>query len=308
MKLKKEETEGILKTVASEVIDPQYAALTSQIEAKQEALAKLRYQEDDSDAEQNPQIKSFLSAIDLGDDSDDEARSKQLSEQCEPEEPEADAERNKPWTLLYHALLCVEKLMQHQDLKLVLDSLVRMELPQRLVAFAQHHRNYWVRLISQRLLGLIFEASSSVKNRDLLTVLGLQVPEQLVDFTFDLINSLFKPIYTEELRQQVVKNLEFLMLALLGHSKSTEIPFDKLFRKISFIGRKMMFDIKTSKDRLETILVFYSKAVELFVSKDATAVLSAICGPVLELVYRTYTDDQYERGTPIKDMSIELVE
>ena len=43
-------------------------------------------------------------------------------------------------------------------------------------------------------------------------------------------------------------------------------------------------------------------------SKSETEVLKQICGPILELAYRTYTDEQYERGTVIKDLSIELVE
>ena len=36
--------------------------------------------------------------------------------------------------------------------------------------------------------------------------------------------------------------------------------------------------------------------------------LEKLCHPILELVYRTYTDDQYARGTPVKDLSIEIVE
>ena len=36
--------------------------------------------------------------------------------------------------------------------------------------------------------------------------------------------------------------------------------------------------------------------------------LEAVCGPILELVYRIYTDEQYAGGTPVKDCSIEIVE
>jgi hypothetical protein len=36
--------------------------------------------------------------------------------------------------------------------------------------------------------------------------------------------------------------------------------------------------------------------------------MKLVCGPVLELVYRTYTDEQYEKGSSIKDLSIEIVE
>jgi hypothetical protein len=69
-----------------------------------------------------------------------------------------------------------------------------------------------------------------------------------------------------------------------------------------------MLDIKTAQDRLETILQFYHLTVQLLLSKDDTETLKAICGPILELVYRTSTDEQYKRGTAIKDQSIEIVE
>ena len=48
--------------------------------------------------------------------------------------------------------------------------------------------------------------------------------------------------------------------------------------------------------------------MQFLLAKSQTKVVQAICAPVLELVYRTYTDEQYERGSVIKDQSIELVE
>ena len=38
---------------------------------------------------------------------------------------------------------------------------------------------------------------------------------------------------------------------------------DKIFAKVSFIGRKLMLDIRSSIDRLETILCFLKVSVEL---------------------------------------------
>ena len=69
-----------------------------------------------------------------------------------------------------------------------------------------------------------------------------------------------------------------------------------------------MFDINTSKDRLETILQFFNLSTQLLINKEAKEVLKDVCGPMLELVYRTYTDDQYQRGSQVKDLSIEIVE
>lgn len=43
---------------------------------------------------------------------------------------------------------------------------------------------------------------------------------------------------------------------------------DKLFRKASYIGRRVMLDIKTSKDRLEAILKFFKLALQLLKETD----------------------------------------
>jgi len=48
----------------------------------------------------------------------------------------------------------------------------------------------------------------------------------------------------------MVKNLIFLTNYLLKADQDI-LP---LFKKVSFIGRKVMLDIKTSEDRLKTIL------------------------------------------------------
>jgi len=86
-------------------------------------------------------------------------------------------------------------------------------------------------------------------------MLGLDVPEQLVDFTYSLINCLNKPVSSEDMKNQIIKNLIFLVSALNSKQLAgLPVEIDKLFRKISYIGRKAMLDIKTSKDQLETIL------------------------------------------------------
>jgi len=33
-----------------------------------------------------------------------------------------------------------------------------------------------------------------------------------------------------------------------------------------------------------------------------------VAAPILELVYRTYTDEQYLSGTKVKDLSLEIVD
>jgi len=57
------------------------------------------------------------------------------------------------------------------------------------------------------------------------------------------------------MKNQIIKNLIFLAQALLAMQQNgLHVEMDKLFRKLSYIGRKAMLDIKTSKDQLETIL------------------------------------------------------
>lgn len=41
--------------------------------------------------------------------------------------------------------------------------------------------------------------------------MGFDIPEQINQFIFDLANSLVKNLKTEEMREQIVKNLIFLL-------------------------------------------------------------------------------------------------
>ena len=68
-----------------------------------------------------------------------------------------------------------------------------------------------------------------------------------------------------------------------------------------------MLDIKTSKDRLEAILKFFKLALQLTKSLDPTCdeplLIKNSCGPILELVYRTSTDEQYQSMVSIRELS-----
>jgi len=66
------------------------------------------------------------------------------------------------------------------------------------------------------------------------------------------------------MKNQIIKNLIFLVQALISQNDNGQtVEIDKLFRKVSFIGRKAMLDIRTSKDQLETILQFFNVSFEL---------------------------------------------
>jgi hypothetical protein len=196
-------------------------------------------------------MKNFLRAIQLLDDeASDQGQAEDVADEVDPESQS----NEKQWTLLYHALSCVEKVLENQDKKAAVAVCTSLGLPKHLLLFVQYHQSYWVRLICQRLLGHMFSNQRESKG-DLILMLGLDVPEQLVDFTYCLINCLNKPVSSEDMKNQIIKNLIFLVSALNSNQLAgLPVEIDKLFRKISYIGRKAMLDIRTSKDQLETIL------------------------------------------------------
>jgi len=253
-------------------------------------------------------MKNFLQAIQLLDEEGDDHGPTQEDLEAADDDPERQS-NNKQWTLLYHAFSCVEKLIENQDKKSTIAMCTELGLPKHLLLFAQYHQSYWIRLVCQRLLGHIFSSQRESKG-DLIMMLGLDVPEQLVNFTYDFINCLNKPIYQEEMKNQIIKNLIFLAQAMISKQQEDEATPEvtKLFRKISYIGRKAMLDIRTSQDCLETILQFFQASFALKVGEGGTDFMKLVCGPVLELFYRTYTDEQYAKGSIIKDVSLEIVE
>ena len=97
---------------------------------------------------------------------------------------------------MYHGLVSIEKLLENQDKRTVLVELKRLRIAEQVILLAQYHSNYWIRLLSQRLIGHLFAAQLQLKE-NLTSVLGLDIPEQQVDFTFKLINCLKKSVQSE---------------------------------------------------------------------------------------------------------------
>lgn len=177
-------------------------------------------------------------------------------------------------------------------------------IPRGLFLLARRHHSYWIRLISHRLLGHIFAYQREAKV-NLVSLIGLDIPEQLVELNYDLIEGLRKPVYTQDMQDQLVKNLLFLFNSLVEQSRGPKakaeiksaFKVDKLFKKASYIGRRVMLDIKSSQDRLEAILKFFKLSLQLAKTLDSdneeNPLTKECCGPILELVYRTSTDEQY---------------
>ena len=73
----------------------------------------------------------------------------------------------------------------------------------------------------------------------------------------------------------------------------------------------MMLNVSKAKDRLAHILLFFQVSFHLFTEHHGATAdngsTRAVLPSVLELVYRVYTDDQYDGSAP-KSLSIELID
>lgn len=149
-KLKTQEIGQILNSAFQDGIADEVSSLQRKVDqvsitVKQEAGA----QEEEADAS----MKSFLRAIQLLDDeASDQGQADALASEADPESQS----NEKQWTLLYHALSCVEKVLENQDKKAAVAVCTNLGLPKHLLLFVQYHQSYWVRLICQRLLGHVF--------------------------------------------------------------------------------------------------------------------------------------------------------
>lgn len=88
--------------------------------------------------------------------------------------------------------------------------------------------------------------------------------------------------------QELCKEVATMLLNLAKSLQRQDLP--KVFKKASYIGRRILGGKSDSTDvKLTSIVLFYTQAVPYLVE---VASLHECCGPMLELVYRTYTDDQ----------------
>lgn len=149
---------------------------------------------------------------------------------------------------------------------------------------------------------------------ELFQILGLEVPEHLVTFTMELVECLRKHLVLEEQKDQFVKNLIYLVNELLTSTDPNiqqDFNIEKLYAKVSFIGRKLMLDIKTAPDRLEAILCFFSISLELFQQTEhdpesETSPTRLTSFAILNLTQRLATDQQYTTHQKIKETSLTI--
>jgi hypothetical protein len=118
-----------------------------------------------------------------------------------------------------------------------------------------------------------------------------------------------------EMANCLKKNLVYLITVFIAELKAKnvtepEVETAKIFKKASYIGRKVLGNCNNkfaegARVSLQAILELYKENVTIF--KDDMPYLKSTCGPILELVYRTYTDDSL-KISEIKDISSELID
>ena len=154
------------------------------------------------------------------------------------------------------ALLSLDNLFQSCAPSLVINA-VKQETPlcANIIQLAWRHENYWVRLTSQRLFGHIFSHLHSLKAEgktqlSLSEVTSIDFEEEgaLLKLIYQMLGVLNFPHVTDELSNQLVKNLVFLQrLCIETCAKQNRISeVSKPYKKASFIGRKLMVSSSTS--------------------------------------------------------------
>jgi len=146
---------------------------------------------------------------------------------------------------------------------------------------------------------------------DLNNAMGLTESKELTHILYKMVSVFkFRPMLSDELGTQLVKNLTYLLKTAVTHEDiKSHIHLQKLFGRCSFVARKMMLNVSEAKDRIAHVLLFFQVSLHLFeTTVDDVAQIAegeeenvlvkrdnelsrAVVHPILELVYRIYTDD-----------------
>lgn len=153
----------------------------------------------------NPENADFLKGIDLGDTSEEE-----LGQDGDVDQDEADLdEEAAKWSKAYLAVSSLENLIQSCDSKQVLAAYSE-ELGKDIVTLAWKHSNFWVKFSCQRLLGHIFASCQQQQNFSAVFGEVFAQKENLLKLIYQMLSVFNSAMMTEEMANQLVKNLTFL--------------------------------------------------------------------------------------------------
>lgn len=112
-----------------------------------------------------------------------------------------------------------------------------------------------------------------------------------------MVNALGFPHVTEELCSVLAANLQITAKELQADERG------KLFKKASFVGRRILGD-KSDQTKLKHCVLL--KLYKAYSEEAPREELTAVVPMMLELVYRTYTDETL--SAEVRDLSQELVD
>ena len=172
-----------------------------------------------------------------------------------------------------------------------------------LVCLMWRHENYWVRLTTQRIFGFVFSYLQDNPKHSMQSVLAIQ-QEDLLKLIYEFLTVFKFSHITEELTNQLVRNLVFIARQIMALPDGMEMMI-KVIKKASYIGRRHLGMKNESTDTLLSALIqWYTVLATLLKEKEGW--LESCTAPILELVYRTYTNDRL--GGSVKDESTELID
>ncbi|TNV87999.1 hypothetical protein FGO68_gene14880 [Halteria grandinella] len=278
------------------------------VEENERYLENKKQQEESDEDEyddgvKNQEMKGFLKNIELLED-ETEVKKQQQQHLVNFEEEKHLAH----WSPLYYALLNLETLFTSEETQQLINLVKRkgnlQNLLPNLLLVGLHHKTYWIRMGVQRVYGALF--SLQIKCGDKVP----QFLESKGDVMYKLASNFkFRPMLTDELGTQLVKNLTFLLKSVIESGEEVSLP--KYFSRLSFLARKLMLNVNEAKDRIAHVLLYFQVSLHLF-SQQSNDTLDnphsrSVLTPILELVYRVYTDEQYAESRA-KELAFELVD
>lgn len=114
------------------------------------------------------------------------------------------------------------------------------------MTLAWRHQNFWVKFVCQRLLGHMF--ASCLQSGSFTSLFGtfFAEKENLLKLMYQMLSVFNSVTMTEEMANQLVKNLTFMLGQLLKKCDKSDDTYVKAIKKASYIGRKIMVSLLLS--------------------------------------------------------------
>ena len=174
--------------------------------AAKKAKLKNESQIEIDELEINPANTDFIKGIELGDSSEEE----QVGEGQDEEEAK--------WSQAYLAVSTLEHLLTSCDRTQVIGAFDET-LGRDIAQLGWRHDNFWVKLVCQRILGHIFVICQQAGSLSKVFGEVFDQKENLLKFIYQVLSIFSGDTMNEDLANQLVKNLTFLLGQMLQQCK-----------------------------------------------------------------------------------------